>query len=117
MITKIIEKLKTGAVKNVVPFGVTQLPKPPYIVVKPESRKLNRAFRIIVHFPAECITDLEDYTIGTVDDLLSNFAATDRHGNDNALYTEGDYGDIITGNDDGTIAMERVYLMPQNLTF
>ena len=42
MITKIIEQLKTGQIKNVVPFGVEQLPAPPYIVVKTERDPLDR---------------------------------------------------------------------------
>jgi len=36
MITKIVAQLKTGSVKNVVPFGMGSLPAPPYTVVKGE---------------------------------------------------------------------------------
>jgi hypothetical protein len=113
VISKIIEKLKTGTVKNVVPYGISKMPVVPYIVVKPESRSTGRAFRIITHFPANCIADLEDFNFIELPSLLDKFSAIDRHGCLNSLFQENDYRDIIVGNDDGSIAMEMVYIMPK----
>lgn len=113
MITKIVEKLKTGSIKNVVPYGVDQLPKPPYIVVKPTKDFLNRgrSYFIFVHMlPGQNIM-LEDYLFNDLSILLDGFTAISRHGNLNNLLTENDYDDIVR-NDDGTISMGRVFLMP-----
>jgi len=110
MQTKIVTQLKTGAIKNVVPYGDI-LPKPPYIVVRPEYAAEGKIYRIFVHMiPGQQIF-LEDYTLCTVSQLLTNFKATTRHGNYNQLLLMQDYGDITT-NDDGTISMERRFLMP-----
>ncbi len=112
MITKIIEKLKTGSIKNVVPYGTIPLPAPPYVVVRPEADGLGRGkiFRIFAHFlPGQNIF-LEDYIQKDLTNLLRYFTATTRHGNSNKLFTEQDYSDIIV-NDDGTISKERRFLM------
>lgn len=117
MITKIIEQLKTGSIKNVVPYGVEQLPAPPYVVVRPESDTADRgrAFRIIVHMQPGQNIFLENYVFNDLSDLLDNFASRSRHNNYNVLLTENIYSDIITSNDDGTISMERVFLLPSRI--
>jgi len=114
MITRIIEKLKTGKIKNVVPYGTHPLPAAPYVVVRAEADGLGRGkiYRIFAHFLPGQICDLEDYIFNDLTLLLRNFEALSRHGNRNKLWTEQDYSDIITNNDDGTISMERRYLMP-----
>jgi len=114
VITKIVEQLKTGTIKNVVPYGVEQLPAPPYVVVRPERDMLGRgrAYRIIVHMQPGQQIFLEDYVFNDLFDLLDNFTATSRNNNYNRLLTENDYTDIIISNDDGTISMERVFLLP-----
>ena len=114
MLDKIIDQLKTGTIKNVVAFGAASLPAPPYIVVKPEKdiAGRGRGFRIIVHMlPGQQIF-LEDYIFTTISQLLNGFAHATRHGNYNQLLNEYDYDDIVISNDDGTISMERRYLMP-----
>ena len=117
MITKIVERLKTGTIKKVVPFGVEHLPAPPYIVVKPERDSVGRGrlYRIIVHYLPGQNTFLEDYVINDLSDLLDNFSAESRHGNYNTLLTENDYTDIVISNDDGTISMERTFLLPTRI--
>jgi hypothetical protein len=114
MITRIVEKLKTGIIKNVVPYGTIKLPAPPYIVVRPEADGMNRGriFRIFVHFLPGQIEDLENYIQNDLSKLLGDFEALSRHGNRNKLFTTQDYSDIIANNDDGTISMERRFLMP-----
>jgi hypothetical protein len=113
MITKIIERLKTSAIKNVVPYGSNSRPAPPYIVVRPEYNNSGRLFRIFVHMMPGQQIFLEDYAFGTIPALLDNYAADDRHGNYNHLLPQPDFTDIIANNDDGTISMERRYLVPQ----
>ena len=114
MITKIIEQLKTGRVKNVVPYGTHPLPAPPYVVVRTEADGLGRGriFRIFAHFIPGQIIFLEDYIQNDLTLLLRDFEVVSRHGNRNRLFTEQDYSDIIANNDDGTISMERRFLMP-----
>ena len=117
MLTKIVEKLKTGAIKNVVPYGVASLPAPPYIVVRPEADSLGRGrlMRIFIHMSPGYQAILEDYAFNTVPGLLDDFDTDDRFGNYNEVLSTPDYGDIVTNNDDGTISMERRFLVPQVL--
>lgn len=117
MITKIIQQLKTGKIKNVVPYGSKNLPAPPYIVVKPERDLLDRgrAFKINVHMSPGQQIFLEDYLWNDLSVLLDNFGTTTRHGNYNKIYTENDYDDIIVQNDDKSISMGRIFLMPSKI--
>jgi hypothetical protein len=115
MITKIVARLKTGTIKNVVPFGSLNNPAPPYIVVKSEKDPLGRGrlYRIFTHMQPGQNIFLEDYVFGPVTNLLSNFSTDDRHGNHNKVLPEYEYTDITTNNDDGTISMEMRFLVPQ----
>jgi hypothetical protein len=117
MITKIVAQLKTGKITNVVPYGVEKLPAPPYVVVKTETDFLNRGrlYRIIVHMQPGQHTFLEDYVMNDLSDLLDNFSAESRHGNYNTLLTENEYIDTLVSNDDGTISMERSFLLPSRI--
>lgn len=111
MLTKIIARLKTESVKNVVTFGVKKLPEPPYVVVKPETAPGGRRFRVIVHFEAGQQIQLEDY-MRTVLALLSEYQDTSRHGCVNRLGRGAITSDIVTGNRDDSISMEAAFLMP-----
>lgn len=113
MLAAVITKLKTGSISNVVPYGSAR-PAPPYVVVRPEQDPLNRGrvFRIIAHYNPGQQAWLEDYIFNEVKNLLDNYTAETRHENDNQLLTEDEYNDIIVDNDDGTISMERRFLMP-----
>lgn len=113
MTKAIIDKLKTGSISNVVQYGSAR-PAPPYIVVRPERDPLDRGrvYRIIVHYSPGQQAWLEDYIFNEVLTLLDDYSAETRHGNDNRLWTETEYTDIIVDNDDGTISMERRFLMP-----
>lgn len=113
MQTKIVEKLKTLSITNVVPFGVKSLPSAPYTVVKQEKDTAGRGivFRIIAHFlPGQNIF-LQDYLLGEVLPALNKFSAIDRNGNTNHLKSD-DWNDIVINNDDGTISMEITFIMP-----
>jgi hypothetical protein len=112
MITAVVAILKTGSVKNVTAFG-SKLPAPPYAVVKGEYVAMfGRRFRIIAHMAIGQQTFLEDYIRNEVPTLLDGVVLTSRHGNQNRLELEEEYGDVVAGNDDGTISMERCFLLP-----
>lgn len=117
MITKIVAQLKTGKIKNVVPFGSGNLPAPPYAVVKMENDGLGRGrmVRIIGHMLPGQQTFLEDYMFNDVSVLLDGLKMISRHGNRNILETENEYTDIVANNDDGTISMERRFILPSRI--
>lgn len=110
MISAIIKELKTGQAKQVVRFGTT-LPAAPYIVVKTEKGIGGRNVRIIGHFLPGQQNDLEDYMRWIVR-TMQEFKAVSRNGNTNQLGKMIDYTDIVVSNDDKTISMEALFLMP-----
>jgi hypothetical protein len=112
MTAEIIARLKTGAIKSVVEFGVANLPKAPYVVVKPEREMAGRGrnYRIIAHYAPGQLAYLEDYIRKDVMALLDKYGATTRNGNYQVCYATDDWSDIIT-NDDGTISMEQCFLV------
>lgn len=115
MIATIVRRLKAGTITNVFPFGSNENPEPPYIVVKKEEDPLGRGYvvRIIGHMLPDNQIDLENYMTEDVSNLLSEFDITSLSGNTNQLDKGVDgFPVIIPGNDDGTIAMERSFLMP-----
>lgn len=113
MTKAIITQLKTGSISNVVQYGSAR-PATPYVVVRPEADSAGRGrlYRIFVHYDQGQQAWLEDYCFDELITLLDNFSAVTRHGNDNQLSVEQDYQDININNDDGTISMERRFLMP-----
>lgn len=117
MTADIVTKLKAGPIANVMPFGGEKLPAPPYVVVKPEPDPLGRGrrFRIIVHARPGQQQFLEDYIFNTLSVLLGEASVQSRHGNHNVLLVEGEYSEIVASNDDGTISMERCFLLPSRI--
>jgi hypothetical protein len=116
MLTAIIDRLKTGSIRNVVLFGDgAKMPPPPYVVVKPEkdARGENRTVRIIVHQKQGEQDQMEDYLFKELVSLLGrNIILTGRNGSRNRLVFSGEWTETITGNDDNTIAMEKIYIIP-----
>lgn len=112
MITKIVARLKTSTVKNVVPFG-DELPLPPYDVVRPEKAGDFRRFRIIAHRKKGELVKLEDH-IRAVIVLLDRYEVASRTGAVNRIDFDFDEGikDVSAVSDDGTISMEASFLMP-----
>lgn len=115
MTTAIVTQLKTGTYKTVLPFGRTAQ-NPPYVVVKPEfGPGQTRLFRIFFHvLPTQQIL-LEDYIFDELTTLLSEFQGTDRNGNTFIVYSTDEFSDFAVTNDDDTLSMERVFLVPQRL--
>lgn len=111
MWAKVVEKIKTSSVKNVVPFGASKMLSAPYDVVKPERVPGGgRRFRIIAHRKADEQILLEAH-IRELIALLNGFTATTARGTHNSLKYE-DYSDIAPVSIDGTISMEASFLMP-----
>jgi len=117
MITKIIEQLNTGRVKNNFRFGGSSNPMTPYNVVRKEIDSMGRGmiFRVFTHFDPGQDLFLDDYVNGELSTLLNNFSATDRHGNYNKIKIMQEGSEIIAHNDDGTISKERRFLMPTKI--
>lgn len=114
MIDKIISRLKTGRIKNVVPYGYGENAAPPYIIVREEQDSLGRGivYRIIGHMLPGQIIFLEEYMRSDISTLLDNYVITSRNGNVNELMTEQYNSGTIANNDDGTISRERRFLLP-----
>jgi hypothetical protein len=115
MIDLVVKQLKTGAWKNVVPFGMP-VPSPPYIVVKEEPNPFGKTrFRCILHHNPAYLMDLRSYARKTLHTLLSDklLAGTAPDTRQIILYEEQD---SLTGytidSDDGTISIERAYYTP-----
>ena len=114
MITKIVAKLKTGTIKNVVPFG-SPLPVPPYVVVKqePAGGSMTR-FRIIPHMAQGQQVALNNYIFHELSDLLTGFEASDTNTNLFRLEEpeEKEWTGVGAVSDDNTISMERCFYAP-----
>jgi hypothetical protein len=118
-IDAIYERLKAGSIKRVVLFGDSvKVPPPPYVVIKPEADTGNgtRRIRIIAHADQGQQQLLEDYVFTELSVLLGKSVwMTDRNNCRFRLVNSGAWTEIILGNDDGTIAMERIFILPQRL--
>lgn len=118
LIDTIYERLKAGSIKRVVVFGDSeQVPPPPYVVIKSEADGGNetRRIRIIVHAAQGRQQILEEYVFTELSVLLGKDVwLIDRNNCRFRLFSSG-WTDVILGNDDGTIAMERLFIVPCRL--
>jgi hypothetical protein len=110
----LITRLQTGTITNVVQFGTSVLPAPPYVVLKFERDPAGRgrALRVITHYEPDQQKWLEDYVFDQLSDLLLDYVGETDEGVNFRVHGTQEWTDIITGNDDGTISMERVFLLP-----
>jgi len=115
MIDLVVAKLKTGSVKNVVPFGsAPPLPSPPYVVVKEEPSNLGYTrYRVIAHFSPGQVLPLRTYCRKEAYNLLAYVELTGSAGRRNTLSPLGPDGTLTTTNSDGTISQEAVFTMPE----
>jgi hypothetical protein len=114
MLTKIVAKLKTGTIKNVVPFG-TKAASAPYVVVKQEPAPGNMTrFRVIPHTAQGGQEVLNAYVFNELSTLLSGFASTDVSGNHFVLEEPElkEWTGVGAVSDDNTISMERCFYAP-----
>lgn len=118
MLTDVVAQLKTGTIKDVVPFGDDGTPSGQmYLVVKQERDSLGRGwlYRVIGHAQPGQQKFLHQYMVSDVSTLLKNNVILCTAGNRMKLEDTGEITGFITGNDDGTISMERVFLEPSIL--
>jgi hypothetical protein len=118
VLAAIITQLKTGRIKSVIPDGSRDTPATPYIVVKMDRSMIEKCenVRVIVHMEPDQEQDLRDFVINDLSVLLSEWGGYSHNGAYNQL-DKGidDIPILISDNDDGTIAMERVFLLPSIL--
>jgi hypothetical protein len=118
MITAIINRIKTGSIREVVLFGDSaHVPAPPYVVVKTETGPIqNRYIRLIVHRNSGEQDLLEDYVFHELTILLGKQVwLTDRNGGRFRLLNGEIWSEPILGNDDETIVMERLFILPYRI--
>lgn len=116
IVQSVVERMQTGSVTNVVQFGTARIPRTPYAVVKPERDPFRgRSLRIIAHFAPDQQRFLEEYVFNTLPGLLSGFEGDTDEGVHFKVQATDEWTDITIGNDDGTISMERVFLLPGRL--
>jgi hypothetical protein len=112
MSTDIITQLKTGSIKRVVLFGDSPAyPAPPYVVLKYERDPvIGRRLRIIGHANQGQQDMLDNYMFGELTELLKLKTLNRRR-----IIDTNDWTDTITGNDDNTISMERIFALPMQI--
>jgi len=113
MVNDIIARLKGGSIKKVVLFGDSEkMPAPPYVVVKPEADTGNETLRvrIIAHADQGNYNLLNEYVTNELTRLLKRHRMNGR-----MERGRNEWHGVITGNDDKTIAMERVFVFPRRL--
>jgi len=118
MIAEIITRLKTGSIKNIIPFGSATPSTVPYIVVKPETNNKGRGVRIILHYKQGAnmyvsggvtYTPMDDYMYNELPSLLSEWTLANNHGESMTVHDTREITDITAVSDDNTIAMERLF--------
>ena len=115
MIDAIVARLNTGTISSVVRFGVSTLPSPPYVCVKPEIHPGGRGVRVIAHTGIDEANILDDYIFNEVSTLLKDYEFTDSNGNSLVVKDADEYTEVMADNDDNTISMERLFYVPSRL--
>jgi len=114
MIDLIVDKLKTGPVKAVVPFGYAT-PAGTYTVVKEEPTGLGfTRYRVIAHMSVGQTSALRTYCKKTVYGLLA-WTPIVGTGPDTrrCVLTPLGIGQVVTTNSDGSISQEAVFSLPE----
>jgi hypothetical protein len=117
MIAAIVTKIRAGSITNVAEFGYAKDLTAPYVVVRPERDPAGRGerVRVIAHMLKGQQTFLRRYVRSELSDLLADAEIVSSSGVANVLESEDDWGGILADNDDGTISMERCFLLPSRL--
>jgi hypothetical protein len=113
MIFKVLERLKTGSVTRVYLYGTDHGPDAPYVVVKEEPFPgRGTQLRIFAHFLPGQQKFLRTYIRETLLDLLDDYEAESDDGNRNIVLSENQISDTMISEEDGTISMWRLFLIP-----
>jgi hypothetical protein len=119
VIKAVVDRLKTGSIKNVIPFGNSDtLPPPPYVCVKQEPGAMNdrQNFRIIVHRKQGEQVLLEKYIFTELSGLLnSGVWLTKADGGKFRVMNNSDWYGPYAEDSDKSIVMERIFYAPKRL--
>jgi len=108
----IIARLKTGSIKNIIPFGSDTFGLPPYVVVKTETGINQIRVRIILHIEQGTQQLYKPYIFDELSELLKNYRGKDNFGNNFILRDSGDWKEASAVSDDKTLSMERIFYSP-----
>jgi hypothetical protein len=119
VIKAVVDRLKTGSIKSVVPFGNSAaLPPPPYVCVKQEPGAMNdrQNFRIIVHRKQGEQILLEKYIFEELSELLNTSVWLEKaDGGKFRVMSGGDWYGPYAEDSDKSIVMERMFYAPKRL--
>jgi hypothetical protein len=119
VIKAVVDRLKTGSIKSVIPFGNSDtLPPPPYVCVKPEPGAMNDRlnFRLIVHRKQGEQVPLEKYVFEELGGLLNPGVWLEKAGGGKfRVMSGGDWYGPYAEDGDKTIVMERMFYAPKRL--
>jgi hypothetical protein len=119
VIKAVIDRLKTGSIQNVIPFGNSDtVPPPPYVCVKPEPGptydRLN--LRIIVHREQGEQILLEKYIYEELSKLLNLSVWLEKvDGGKFRVMSNGDWFGPYVEESDKSLVMERMFYVPKRL--
>jgi len=112
IVQSVVERVQTGPIKNVVEYGTARIPASPYVVIKPEATWRGTMLRVITHMDPDQQKWLRNYVLNTLSDLLSGYEGDTDEGVHFKVEMTQEWTDTTDGNDDGTISMERLFLLP-----
>jgi len=108
---ELIERLKTGSVKNVILFGDSMnKPKLPYVVVKPIAGGDRKLLQIFVHTALGMQDFIEEYIIKELSELLKE--PLESEGKFITVQSTGAWLGPYVDESDNTLAMSRDFFIP-----
>jgi hypothetical protein len=109
--TELINRLKTGSIKNVMLFGDSfDKLKPPYVVIKPIASGDRKLYQIIAHMALGMQDLLEKYIIRELPKLLNEPIEAD--GNTATARSTGFWLGPYVDEGDNTLAISRDFYVP-----
>jgi hypothetical protein len=119
VIEAVIDRLKTGSMKSVIPFGNSEtIPPLPYVCVKPEPGATNDRLnlRIIVHREQGEQILLEKYIYEELSGLLNLSVWLEKaDGGKFRVMSNGDWFGPYVDEGDKSLVMERMFYVPKRL--
>jgi len=109
--TSIVNRIKTGSIKNVQMFGDgMKRPVPPYVVIKPIAGGDRKLLQIIVRMTIGMQDALEKYVLRELSELLDEPLEADE--NKITARSTGGWIGPYTDETDNTISMSRDFYIP-----
>lgn len=109
--TEIINRIKTGSIKNVAFFGdSTVKPKTPYVVIKPMAGGDRKLLQIFVHVALGMQDVLEAYILQELPELLKK--PIESEAKQITVYSTGAWLGPYVDEGDNTLVMSRDFFIP-----